>query len=650
EGYVLEVCVENKRPVIILAGAGDAGTWHAAQTLIQMLGQMPRLRPVRIRDWPAFTRERGYGEFFYGRPWSHEERREAIRFMSGLKMNFYMYAPKDDPWHRDRWREDYPTTAIAEMKDLIDLAGERFITFSFAMSPGLSIKYTSEEDFRILMKKYEVLYDLGVRDFSLQLDDLGNATLYDEDTQQFRRPGEAHALMINKVYHALREKDPAITYSACGAMYFIAQPDEYTRTLGDMVDPEIPLMWTGSDVVDSEITIAEVYLYASGIQRPPFVSDNFPVNDFATNRLFMGPLVGRPLNLYKHVYPGFLENPMNQQEASKIPLATVADYAWNPDSYDPERSWDDAIRLVAGDKGYPAMRLFCENNRSSVMEKREAIELNMLIYHWFMSPSEKTAAPLGQYLRRMSTLRRDLVATVDNPALLTEIDPWVAKMELQGRAGLLALEIQMRTGTLEERGNSLRRLFEMVEELRKMKEETGGGVIERLIYRTTVGGAGVEEGRWFPRAWNARDRLPLNPLGSYAIDLALDGRDDTFFLTERSLRAGDVIQISLEEPLTVAGVHLSMKNREHPTDFIYDGILEYSSNLKHWHKVKELDRPEIKATPRKPVAVRAFRIRILKDQPEPLLLREIRMSTCPDDSVTTPDADLQMPPSVKKPF
>ena len=44
--------------------------------------------------------ESGVVEGFYGRPWTEAERRMMLHFLGEHGMNLYVYAPKDDPYHR----------------------------------------------------------------------------------------------------------------------------------------------------------------------------------------------------------------------------------------------------------------------------------------------------------------------------------------------------------------------------------------------------------------------------------------------------------------------------------------------------------------------------------------------------------------------
>jgi len=48
---------------------------------------------------------------------------------------------------------------------------------------------------------------------------------------------------------------------------------------------------------------------------------------------------------------GLMSNPMNQAEASKIALRTVADYLRDPEHYRPLTSWRAALREIAGNDG-----------------------------------------------------------------------------------------------------------------------------------------------------------------------------------------------------------------------------------------------------------------------------------------------------------
>ena len=44
--------------------------------------------------------QKGYIEGYYGRLFSKEEREIVVSHMGNLKMDFYIYGPKEAPYHR----------------------------------------------------------------------------------------------------------------------------------------------------------------------------------------------------------------------------------------------------------------------------------------------------------------------------------------------------------------------------------------------------------------------------------------------------------------------------------------------------------------------------------------------------------------------
>ena len=59
-------------------------------------------------------------EGFYGRPWRLDQRLQLFEWMKEWDgMNTYMYAPKDDLYHRSKWRELYPEKELSVLKNLI---------------------------------------------------------------------------------------------------------------------------------------------------------------------------------------------------------------------------------------------------------------------------------------------------------------------------------------------------------------------------------------------------------------------------------------------------------------------------------------------------------------------------------------------------
>ena len=118
---------------------------------------------------------RGVVEGFYGTPWTFDDRADIIDFCRKNNLNSYIYAPKDDPYHREKWRKPYPADKLAEMRQLVAVARKNNVRFIFAVSPGLDLNYKGakgDEDFKLMIKKLDAMYELGVRDFAIFFDDL----------------------------------------------------------------------------------------------------------------------------------------------------------------------------------------------------------------------------------------------------------------------------------------------------------------------------------------------------------------------------------------------------------------------------------------------------------------------------------------------
>ena len=181
EGYKLSVTKEG----ITLSSSDKRGAMNGIATLGQLLrdGTLPE---VEISDSPDVT-FRGVIEGFYGVAWTHEFRLELLKFMGRYKMNTYIYAPKDDPKHRSQWRSTYTGKELEKMKELATTAAENNVRFVYAISPGLDIKLNSgyENDKASLFAKCESLYELGVRDFAILLDDIPTLN------------AQGHAMLLN---------------------------------------------------------------------------------------------------------------------------------------------------------------------------------------------------------------------------------------------------------------------------------------------------------------------------------------------------------------------------------------------------------------------------------------------------------------------
>ena len=287
---------------------------------------------------------RGIVEGFYGTPWTQKDRIDMVKFCGEHGFNAYIYAPKDDPYHRSKWREPYPRKKIKELASLVEEAKKNHVKFIFAISPGMDMHYSfirGSMD-RILMKqKLEAMYRIGIRDFAVFFDDIeehngqGQAELLNWLDENFVRQHEGVSPLITvpTEYFFLDMIDGAGTIKP------------YTKVFSETADSSVLPLYTGNGVVckgisDGEMTRAdELYGRKLGIWW------NYPVTDYMEAKLALGPVENLP---QKEDIPAIFFNPMKYPEMSKIALATGAVYARDPEGYDPHAAWEQAIREQYG--------------------------------------------------------------------------------------------------------------------------------------------------------------------------------------------------------------------------------------------------------------------------------------------------------------
>ena len=302
----------------------------------------------------------GIVEGFYGRPWTHENRIDMIKFCGAHGFNAYIYAPKDDPYHRAKWREPYPEEKLKELTELVKVSKENGVKFIFALSPGLDYK---TEEYSLMIDKLTAMYDIGVRDFAIFFDDIE-----DKDATS-----QAQVLNMIEGYFVQTHTDISPLITVPTEYFYLDMVDEnkkpknYTKIFSEAVNPEISVLYTGNGVVCPGISDAE-YKTASEVyhHRDLGIWWNYPVNDYTLTsdgernaKLALGAIENLPKN---EKIPAIFFNPMNFEQLSKISLATGADYAKDPENYNPRKSWEKAIEEQFGDLS-EEMKIFADQSQ-----------------------------------------------------------------------------------------------------------------------------------------------------------------------------------------------------------------------------------------------------------------------------------------------
>ncbi|MFD5133620.1 beta-N-acetylglucosaminidase domain-containing protein [Streptomyces olindensis] len=479
---------------VSLTGTGEDGLFHAVQTLRQLLRPDGGFTAAVVRDWPG-TAVRGITEGFYGTAWTHRQRLAQLDFMGRTKQNRYLYAPGDDLYRQARWREPYPAEQRAGFRGLAERARRNHVTLGWAVAPGQAMCFASDADVRALTRKLDAMWALGFRAFQLQFQDVSYSEWHCEaDAERFGSGPEAaaraQARVANAVARHLAERHPgAAGLSLMPTEYYEDGTTDYRRAMAGALAEGVEVAWTGVGVVPRTITGRELAAAREAFRHPLVTMDNYPVNDYEPDRIFLGPYQGREPAVATGS-AALLANAMQQPEASRIPLFTAADFAWNPRGYRPGESWRAAIADLAGGdrRREQALAALAGNDASSVLDEEESAYLRPLTEAYWRA---RTAGGTGgddaaaRRLREAFTVLRELPRRLSGTGLAREVGPWAEQLARYGEAGTTALDMldAQRAGDAAAAWTAYRGLGGLRARLESARVEVGGDVLDPFLRR-----------------------------------------------------------------------------------------------------------------------------------------------------------------------
>lgn len=428
DGYDLEI---DKRNIVIKV-RNERGIRYAFRVLNDLVVNQngkAKLPLIKINDEPSF-KYRGIIEGYYGIPWSYESRKDLPIFMDEYRLNTYMYAPKSDPYHRVKWAELYPEEEFKKLIEFKESLEVKHIDFYYCISPGYTkgdyiFDYTNEKAFELLFRKLDQVISEGVNKFGLLLDDI-DYVLTGDNLKKFKRPGIAHAYICNRVYDYLKDRVVDLEFVMCPTEYHQIGESLYRDDLKRLLNDEIKVFWTGDNVCAEVITDEQVRVTKEAFGRDLFIWDNFPVTDFTYGvRQYIGPIINRTVSLSNYAN-GYIINPMNLYEISKLSMITQSHYAWNSAKYDPNRSFEIALKSL-GSEFFEASKEYIKYNLPSVLthgfldEERRILENNEAILNYLEGVSKSAKKILKLDLPIIEELKPWLERTIEEEKIVKKI-------------------------------------------------------------------------------------------------------------------------------------------------------------------------------------------------------------------------------------
>ena len=449
------VSIDADGTILILGEDSDAA-YYGMATLDQILDEEVNnsITTVVVEDY-SDTQYRGIVEGFYGFPYSVEDRLSLMEYMKDNKLNMFVYGPKGDPYHLGNWKDDYPTSVTDEqrkegqitqdeMKQLTAKAAECNVDFVWSAHPAMQegIDFTSEagitQGVTDLMTKFEHMYELGVRQFGIFVDDISMSDAY--------RDREGHAELIDRVQKALEAEyngEGTAEADQVKPLYFVpsyyafdfgsSDRDQYFAALKN-VDSDILIGFTGSSVF-SNVNSSLMNRMTEYVGRQPVMWWNYPVNDNRDAQLFMQPM-GTNYSVENNIQNmgGLLSNPMNQAEASKVAIFGVADYSWNTGDFDAQKNWEAVFATYSDDpEVQDAIRTFATYSATS----GDKSGVNSLFNAYRNAVNEGTDPTNAEAIKTEMNKIIDACNTVlaledgDDAALANfadEVGPWARKL------------------------------------------------------------------------------------------------------------------------------------------------------------------------------------------------------------------------------
>ena len=450
---------KGKAHVVVLGENTDA-VFHGLATLEQILDSGTRNLQCAVFYDYADVQYRGVIEGYYGVPYSMEVTEDLFRFMARYKLNMYMYGAKSDPYHSRYWDLAYPTVLTDNekrfgmmtqemMEQLCTVAHQCKVNFIWSIHPGQS--FTNAEEPEVLdriMSKFELMYDLGVRQFGVFVDDVGVpgdeptlkqgadrlADLQHMVDKRWNQPGTKAADMVKplqyvpqlyayswveaekarKFWESLRPVPDKVNIYTTGKNVWSVPNGKDLEVLNEYLGREVSWWWNYpcNDVDVTKIFVADTY-----------------TNFADETHIETGSQLEPDLNLRTIII-----NPMQQGELSKIPLFSVGDYTWNMSGFNNLESWKASLPAVVGVVRAAAMETLVPYLRYYDAGSPLADLIDEFKAAYSREPSSVSFQPLQNELQRIIGACAAISAMQNSGSksdrlFYEDIRPWLVKLE-----------------------------------------------------------------------------------------------------------------------------------------------------------------------------------------------------------------------------
>lgn len=591
--------------IISILGKNTDAAFYGITSLKHIFSQMDgsTILNFEMKDY-ADTPIRGFIEGYYGIPWTNEDRMSLMEFGGEFKMTSYIFAPKDDLYHTRKWRELYPEEelkAIAEMVEVGIKTKTKFVWTAHPFMGGFNANDYDNEMIK-LKAKFDQLYSVGVRQFGILGDDVGNLNK------------QIVVDMMTELSEWGKNKGDVYDFVFCPAGYNASWQGDYSELniYDDQFPDDVQIFWTGNSVCapvsQDTLTNFKTHRLEEGkdSRRSPLFWLNWPVNDINMKRLMMGKgsLLHTDINIDD--LAGVVTNPMQDAEPSKVSLFAIADYAWNVKGFDDDKSWEDSFKYIDSDAS-EALHTIAKhtsdpapNGHGLVLEESEEIKPLLDEFKTKLSSGDSIIDIGTKLVNEMDTIIEasdEFINTSNNERMVEQITPFANSLKD------LATSIKDYVNSamnLEEKDNE--------SAIQNFADGTVAYENSKKHDRPTISGSTKAQPgskRLVPFAEAVRDGISnkindlvnggenlvitastnISNVYSGKIENIVDGKADTFIWNGQYEAVGQYYQISLSKPTTIYGVDILNGTPSKKDDTFGTAKVQYTTDGTTWNDV-----------------------------------------------------------------
>ncbi|HFI0143924.1 TPA: beta-N-acetylglucosaminidase domain-containing protein [Streptococcus suis] len=606
-----------KDNAISVVGRDTDAVFYGLTTLKHMLNEspVPVLREVKVEDY-ADIKNRGFIEGYYGNPWSNEDRMELMRYGGDIKLTQYFFAPKDDEYHNSRWRDLYPESKLAEIREMARVGNQNKTRYVWTLHPFMNdrVRFGNDahyqEDLGIIKAKFTQLMGAGVREFGILADDAPNPVGGFESYNRLMTDLTTWLESKQAEYPGLRKEMVFVPHE-----YWGDGDEAELRSLNENLPATSTLTLTGGriwgEVSSNFLNRLKTNLESGGnTYRPVQLWINWPCTDNSKEHLILG---GGEKFLHPNVDPsligGIMLNPMQQSEPSKLALFSAAEYTWNIWKSEEEARRVNDIGFNFIETGRftetPASRAFRELGKHMInqnMDKRvvkleESLELapKLTTFTNKLAAGEPLTTERAALRAEFATLKQaaETYKASGNERMKGQISYWLDNtIDQMNALDALLTATEHIGGDSAALWNNYYRGLSLYEQSkthtfwyvsRYEKAELGVQHIRPFILHLLERLASEIEKDLYPNKISST--FISNRTGAEGrTDYLTDGDLSTqlIFKNPNAIRTGDYVGLEFNKPVQVTSLGFAMGTLTNPLDTFETAVIEYLDEAGQW--------------------------------------------------------------------